>query len=778
MSSVDFFNGRHNVTTVVSTVNKQRGLAMQQERKSYHVSEHEPQNSLQQQYYSVVETIHRLETQAILPTKWQALAISRTPRHGQLQPSQSIFHSQWPQQSGPESGCRRRESRPDRTSSTVNNSTKADGIRKVRFANRFDRRFYVKGSQSIDQLAKLSWGNDIRGTFDETGITEALNNLQISQLSTDMAMAPTKNIYTPAPSLTNTIAIDHISQAIREERPVQEILRLLQHEHFDHTIPTISSTSSNAGWLKNMYSMVKTQLIQKKKHANERTSTVEREAIENLSHIKTLLNIYLHSESVVQQALALTQWSRFEITVESLSLDDFTNTQRPSFSQQRMILGEVFHSSEQTSHKLKSMGKLPEHCIAAVSSTMEPGILLSPTASSPIMVDYTRKMRKDKSNNGTSNRYCINDNAALANENMTDIHLKISSKYLSCDTKMENNDMTNQVGQVRIPCSFFRYLCRQPEKSYTLERDLVTVIDTTKDPADDDDKDEEGAGISKQNSPPAGSVKFSIRKVPLKKGFLLEKEKLVREKLQTVLDWIQRFRDTTGLCALPGCSGSSKKINVPSNSNSSARVSLLHAAILVQSPDMVGRLITLGSNPFANSGVVGEGRASSSMALALTMWDRCGEESRQRDTVNTIIQMLQGILPYAPDNCCLTTGRNNNRNASKAAIPANPTRSNPKRMDVAPKLPAQPRSPTANINSVEKENRAEKHSSKKGGQRKKKKKSQSSRIPKDPVPSPGDPLVVSASSRSNKNDKSSSHQTKLHKRKENVKTDRTIHRCP
>lgn len=775
MLSVDLFTGRHNITTVVSTVNKQRGLAMQHGRKSYEVSEHEPQNATHQQYYSIVESIHRLETQAILPSKWQTLAISRTPRHRQRQPSQSILRSQWSRQLGPEGSSRWRQSRPVRVSSNANNVIEADGIRKVRFANRFDRRFYVKGSQSTDQLARLSWENNSHGTSNETEITAALNNLHLSPISTDVAMAPTKSIHAPEPTLANTIAIDHISQAIREEQPVQEVLRLLQDKHFDHTIPSLTSLSNDA-WIKDMYSMVKTQLAQKKKQTNKTTSNAEKEVIENLSHIKTLLNIYLHCDSVVQQALALTQWNRFEITVESLSLDDHNN-QRPSFSRQGIILGEVFHSSEQTSHKLKSMGKLPEHCIAALASTKTPDILPTPTASSPLVVDYTRMIRKDHPKNGTSNRYCINNNAALTSEKKTGIHLKVSSNNFDNAAKMERDELTTmQVGQVRIPCTFFRYLCRQPEKSYTLERDLVTVVDTTKNLADHDKHDDEGASATTQKSSYVGSVKFSIRKVPLKKGFLKEKEKLVREKLQTVLDWIQRFRDTTGLCALPGHSGSSKKVVASSNCNSSAHVSLLHAAILVQSPDMVEHLIALGSNPFADSGVIGDGRARSSMALALTMWDRCEEGSYQKETVNTMIRMLQGVSTPSPDNYSIASDHINGRNASKVTLPANPPRSTHKSMDVAPKLPAQPRSPTTNSTSVEKENRAEKCPSKKEGQRKKKK-SQSSRRTKDPVSSLGDPLVASTSSRNKKNKKSCSLQEKMHKRKENAKTDRPIHRC-
>ena len=561
-----------------STVNDVRIHRARNERRSYNMVQHPQQ---QDDTYSIkcIEVSHHQESQVVLPSQWRKLPAS-------------LMRPSWHRQYGPSASLLRLghfSPKINNTNSPNNNSTNNSSCStrtRVRFSNHHDHRFYCKGSEAIEQFVEQgSDKSSPKSIRTNTSSMEPLLALQDLSINSSAA-AP--------------ITVADIQNAVANELPVLEIVNMLQ----DITNQPTSSPAENGDWLKAPYESVKGTIQSISRNSPKSKS----DRIQNMKQIKTLLNIYMQSDTVIRQALALHQWNRFEITIESVhNLPTDTTS----------VAGQAFFSSKATRHDLKPMGKLPP-------------VTLVPSTNTNHMVDYASVTAKGQE----SHRYCINHNAVLPLEDKTDFHLKILTTSTSA-APSSNEDTTDTttttIGQVHIPCSFFQYLCRtvttQPEQSFALERDLVPVLP--------DDTDASDANFNmhqpNNNGQPAMRVKFSIRKVALKRNFAHYQVAVVRDKLNRILDWIQRFQKDHPTTTLSG---------------HLSRTTLLHAAIHAQSLPLVQQLLTMeaAAQPSHHDPMRLSYPFGSALGLALSFLD---EGAPDMETVTTIIQILQRHALYA-----------------------------------------------------------------------------------------------------------------------------------
>lgn len=507
--------------------NKARSRRLASERKSYQLTFHKDNKLLRNGFYCITETKMASGLEKIFPSKWQVFNSDRIPLHRIQQPAFSIFRGR----SGTSKTSSREQPAKDR---------------KLRFAPRVDQRFYIKNSESVQQLVKLSWNG--------------------SGLEADPSASPSSfdlvDISSPETSCEH---IGNFIGAVQSGWSVQQIVPMLQ----DDVDRTREDASLSEDWLAELYKSVKEQV--------EQSSPPP---LSNLTQTHKLLSIYKHSESAINSARALKQWSRFEVTVESVSnlQPEICVDGKPRHSSSEPLVGEMYYSSDKMESRM--LGKLPSAHMAPV-------------------VEYSNNSEKDRSR---SKRYCLNHNFGLADEKpQLTLRLRQGKHFF---------------GQVVVPCSIFRYFSTQPNKTFTVERQLDLSP---------------GAGLEQ------GEVRFSIRKVPLKPGFLDNKRKAVATKVDQLVGWIQKFN----------------KVNLSSNQSPllSARicaqdnVSLLHAAIYAQDVRLVKILMKMGANPHLHSDV------GSAMTLALNQSDRPQQLESDRQRFEIMIELMQGNYSnYHSDN--------------------------------------------------------------------------------------------------------------------------------
>jgi len=437
-----------------------------------------------------------------------------------------------------------------------------------------------------------------RDPSNKTSHTEKNDNYQPT-------MAPTKD------GPTRTMHWDEIQSAVQSGKPVQEILDTLQQQQLEDG----SSSSQTFTYLYNY--------IQKQQQPNSAK-------LENLEQVERLLYIYMHAEEATSAALALKQWSRFEISIESIAIPSGLVGGQRGRARLR-IQGEVCLSSPQVPDP-KILGTLPIQAVRATTT--------SETASSGddyAMVYYTHGPsnvdRTSKGNTTVRTKYCVTHNEGLVEEK-PDFYLHIYTNgppnKNTTDTSASSHSGEQKLflGKVKIPSTFFGFLGTQPPKEvYHLERDL-----TMADNGQDTDMPSPAAAIK---------VKFAFRKVPFTKDFLSTKRKLVHDKLTSIVSWIHRFnKEELTATTAAGNQLLTAHICAPNYNN----VSLLHAAILLQNSDLVEQLLQLGANPYYRSSTTTIG---SPMTLALNMSDRLCDitsattKSAKARTMDVIIELLQ-----------------------------------------------------------------------------------------------------------------------------------------
>lgn len=501
--------------------NQARSRLLASERKSYQLTFHRDK-LLTKGFFCITETKIATGLQKIFPSKWQVFNSDRIPLHRVQQPAFSIFRGR-------------------SSSSTTSRREKCAKVEKLRFAPRVDQRFYIKNSESVQQLVKLSWdGSGLEA--DQYGSPSSFDLVDIT---------------------TPETACEHIGNfigAVQNDSSIEKIVPMLQ-EDIDRTR---EDASLSEDWLAELYRSVK-----------ERVGQSSPPPLSNLTQIHKLLSIYKHSETAINSARALKQWSRFEVTIESvLNLQpEISIDGKPRHSSNEPLVGEMYYSSDRMDSRM--LGKLPPAHMASI-------------------VDYSANSEKDRS---SSKRYCLNHNFGLADERPElTLHLRQGKHFL---------------GKLVVPCSIFRYFSTQPNKTFTVERQLNLSPE---------------AGLEQ-----GAKVRFSIRKVPLKPGFLDDKRNGVATKVNQLVGWIQKFNKVN----LSSTQSALLSAHICAQDN----VSLLHAAIYAQDVRLVKILMKMGANPHLHSGV------GSAMTLALNQ----SESDKQRFEI--MIELMQGnYSSYHSDN--------------------------------------------------------------------------------------------------------------------------------
>jgi len=708
-----------------STVNDRRDQRQRAERRSYRIvqaeADQQPQRQQQQQqpdYFSVtcVEvSCNRQESQVVLPTQWKPLpsSLKRHSWHKHFAPGASVLR----QRNSTNSDIDGRKRRS-------NSSFSSSETKSVRFSNDYQHRFYCKGSSAVEQFVELSCGANKDSIQTDPSLMEpllVLDSLNISQQQQQQ----------PQHRSTVEILQQHIYQAVERERPVQEIVTLFQRISNAFHSTTFTSSIANETWLKTLYHSVKSKLQKTTSTSNQTPRD------QNLKQIKILLNIYMQSDTLIQRAFALLHWSRFQITVEAVhNVPILQNKQDTTKNTTTTIAGQVFHSSKATARKLKLMGQLPTKQTIATSTT----------------VDYTQKNASSPTRSDGAHRYFINTNAIWTEEEKTDFHLQlnISSESSTTITK----------GHVRIPCSFFRYLCTQPENPFALERDLVFT----------NDMNGQSTATTLTTAPPA-RVQFSIRKVPLKQGFLDEQHSQLREKLRNIINWIQRFQhDNTSTTVTTTGLSAHICATIPLSFSNFA-TTLLHAATLLQSPTLVEKLLEMGAQPFqrnqrsqlsTNTHV----HSGSALALALSLLDN--DEYNNATNNSTSLQNMVAVihlLQRPQIRSCGISSDDSSTNASFSSQNSSDQSRNSssyhhstKKRDIAPKLPRPSVTPQKTPANTEKSDNGSISSSERGSSDSKtstssgkenKATNQQPRLKQDPISSW--PKTTKKKSRKNKN---------------------------
>ncbi|CAB9526157.1 expressed unknown protein [Seminavis robusta] len=521
--------------------NKARSIRHASQRKAYHLTEQEDDK------FVITETRLAYGKQRTFPNKWQVQVSNRQPLHTSQRPSKSILRRR--HQATDDAGVDQLQARLATMSLHKN---------KVRFTNRNDQRFYIKMSESVQQLVKMT-NNSHKGKNCKNDATTSSGDFVLVEISSSE----------DEEDCNTTTTIQEITEAVQTGQPVKEILHLLQdhqelaalHHHQDN------KTTDNDDWLATLYRQVKSKL----QHDGDDKCNDRH----NLEQIKKLLNIYKTAESVIASSRALKQWSRFQVTVESIS-----NLQTLSSPDDALVADMVYRSSS-SSNKQPKQSSQP----------------LGPTTALADFIDATTGRQIQGS---PAPKYCINHNFGLTEER-PELTFTVSSQG-------EEGDATTQpVGHVRIPCALFRFFSTQPKETYSLDQRLVPVQQSSSN---------QSSSSSNNNTV---RVKFAIQKVPLKKDFLNKKRAEVAVNLQMIVDWIHRFnqenKDSAELSSHILCSNSG--------------LSLLHAAILVQDRSCVQQILALGANPFHNNSTAG-----SAMNLALNMMDRYDHRPHDSSTTS------------------------------------------------------------------------------------------------------------------------------------------------
>ena len=354
----------------VNGANQAHSRRQASERKSYQLTLHQDKRH-QQSYYCITEMKVATGQKKMLPSKWQQKPSSRTPLHRIHQPAKSILR------------------RVNDTSVKAPRSPHSEGS--LRFSNGVDRRFYIIGSASSEQLVKLILDGSVWDA-EEKASPGTIDLVEIAS----------------SPEPCND-GIEELIDAVKTGSTFQNIITMLQ-EDVDRSQ---QDPSLPEDWLTSLYYSIK----QQKTETNPLRGS-------NLERVFKVLSIYKNAEGTINAARALKQWSRFEVTVESISNLRMTG----DALENEPFTAEMNYSSDKAQQMV--LGKLPP---AEVSSH----------------VNYTGRGAR---------RYCLNHNFGSEDER-PQLTLRLHQGEFS-------------LGSVVLPCSIFRYFSTQPTKTYNLEREI------------------------------------------------------------------------------------------------------------------------------------------------------------------------------------------------------------------------------------------------------------------------------------------------------------------